>query len=104
MRARYTAYAVGEVDFILATTHPESPHFQADAAAWKVEVGRFCRQTTFEALTVAESRADGDAGMVRFFATLSAGGQDASFGEESTFARVGGRWLYVAGERVERGG
>ncbi|MFT5684460.1 MAG: SEC-C motif-containing protein [Myxococcota bacterium] len=99
MRSRYAAYAVGEVDYILTTTHTSSPHFQADAEVWREEVRRFCQQVSFQALRVDHAEAEGDAGMVRFFATLKQGEKDASFGEESTFARVDGRWLYVAGKR-----
>ena len=100
MRARYAAYAVGEVDFILATTHPDGPHFQADAAKWRDEVRQFSQQTAFEGLRVEHAEESGDAATVRFHATLSRGGKDASFGEESTFAKVDGRWLYVAGTAV----
>lgn len=98
MRSRYAAYAVGEVDYILSTTHPASPHFQADAGSWRAEVQRFCQQVTFLGLRIDHAESAGDAGTVKFFATLQQGGGDASFGEESTFARVDGRWLYLAGK------
>jgi SEC-C motif-containing protein len=98
MRARYAAYAVGEVDFILATTHPASPHFRADTATWRSEVQRFSQQTRFESLTVKLAEEDGDTARVRFFARLRQGARDASFGEESTFRRVDGRWLYLDGK------
>ena len=97
MRARYSAYAVGEVGFILSTTHPDSPHFKSNTAAWRADVSHFSLQTTFQSLTVHHAQEDGDTAMVRFFATLKQGARDASFGEESQFARVDGRWLYVHG-------
>ena len=96
MRSRYSAYAVGEVDYILATTHPDSPHFQADTAAWKSDVRRFCQQTTFERLTVEHAEEGDGAAQVRFHAALKQGTQDASFTEQSQFYRVGGAWLYFA--------
>ena len=67
------------------------------------EVIAFCQLTSFEALEVYEHSEDGDRGEVAFFATLSRGGKDTSFGERSTFYRVDGRWLYHSGEPIGRG-
>ena len=96
MRSRYVAYATGQVDYVMATTAPESPHHRADAAAWRAELLEWCEQVSFDKLSVISSSESGDAGRVRFFAHLTAGGRDVSFGEDSTFVRRGGRWLYVA--------
>jgi len=101
MRARYAAYAVGEVDYILTTTHPDSPHFRPNTAAWRADVRHFSLRTTFQSLTVHHAQEDGDTAQVRFFATLKQGDQDASFGEESQFSRVDGRWLYVHGTAAQ---
>ncbi|MCO4773120.1 MAG: zinc chelation protein SecC, partial [Deltaproteobacteria bacterium] len=50
MRSRYAAYAVGAVDYVLATTHPAGPHWRADRAAWARDVRGFCEGTDFEGL------------------------------------------------------
>lgn len=102
MRSRYTAYATGAVTHLMRTTHPESPHFRPDGRAWAEELRRYCEVVTFEGLTVHSAISEGDTGRVRFFARLSARGRDQSFGEDSRFLRVGGRWSYVDGERIER--
>ena len=101
MRSRYAAYAAGEVDYILATTHPSSPHFKRNTAAWRAEVRHFSLQTTFQSLTVQQSSENGDRARVRFFATLKQGTRDVSFGEESEFIRVDGRWLYMHGTATQ---
>ncbi len=101
MRSRYTAYATGDVTHLVRTTHPASPHRQADARAWAEELRRYCAAVRFEGLEVREAGADGDTGRVTFFARLSHDGRDLSFGEASTFRRVDGRWLYLDGERLE---
>lgn len=88
MRSRYSAYALGLVDYVLATTHPDGPPTSAESVA------RFCRDTAFEGLTVEHHSEDGDHGEVRFHAQLTQHGQDASFSEHSVFERVDGRWLY----------
>lgn len=97
MRSRYCAYAIGAVDYILATTHPEGPHFEADARAWASEVAEFCEHTRFEGLEVRSSDEQGDRGEVTFLARLRQGGRDVSFVERSTFVREQGRWLYHSG-------
>lgn len=96
MRSRYVAYATGAVSYVMATTSPDSPHVRADIGAWEEEILAWCQAVRFERLEVLESSQDGDAGQVRFFAHLRAGDRDVSFGEDSTFVRKGGRWLYVA--------
>ena len=97
MRARYCADALGEVDFILSTTHPDSPQASRDAARWRAEVRQFSTQTDFRALTVQHAEEDGDTARVRFHATLQQGDRDSSFGEESLFYRIDGKWLYLSG-------
>lgn len=97
MRSRYSAYALGLVDYVLDTTDPSGPQHQADRGAWRKSVEEFCQQTRFVGLDVLEYSADGDEGRVRFFAHLERQGQDTSFGEASRFRRVQGRWLYHSG-------
>jgi SEC-C motif-containing protein len=98
MRSRYCAYAIGEVDYVLATTHPEGPQFRGDTGEWADDVRRFCASTRFEGLEVRSSRADGDRGEVVFFARLTQAGRDVSFVEHSVFVRENGRWLYYSGD------
>ena len=38
MRSRYSAYALGLVDYIIDTTLPAGPHWQADRSAWASEL------------------------------------------------------------------
>lgn len=98
MRSRFAAYAVGDVDYIIATTDPEGPQYRDDREAWAADIRRFSTTTRFEGL---ELRAVGpvadDRGEVTFFAKLSREGQDVSFAERSFFVRRAGRWLYTSG-------
>lgn len=94
MRSRFAAYALGLVDYIVATTDPSGPMWQADGQAWRVEIHRFCRDTRFRELRVLERGEDGDEGRVRFRCVLAVGEEEASVGEDSRFRRVDGRWLY----------
>lgn len=98
MRSRFSAYAVGAVDYLIATTDPAGPQFRADRDRWAQEIAEFCKRTRFEKLAVRSASADGDQGEVAFFAWLSRDGEDVSFGERSRFSRSDGRWLYHSGE------
>lgn len=103
MRARYAAYAIGDVGFVIRTTHPDGPIAQDDRVAWKRELTEYCRATRFEGLTVLEHTIDEAAGRatVTFTARLSQAGRDVSFTERSLFVREGARWAYHSGENVE---
>jgi SEC-C motif-containing protein len=98
MRARYSAYAAGEVRYIMDTTHPDSPYYQTERKAWFKELKAYVNQVQFLGLRVISSGSDGDVGHVRFRATLMQDGRDASFEEHSRFERVDGVWLYVVRE------
>ncbi|PRQ03637.1 hypothetical protein ENSA5_13920 [Enhygromyxa salina] len=101
MRSRYSAYAVGAVEYLLDTTDPEGPQHRDDRAAWAEEIRRFSTLTRFQKLEVREvGPIVDDRAEVLFFAKLSREGQDVSFAERSVFVRRDGRWFYVSGEHV----
>jgi SEC-C motif domain protein len=100
MRSRFTAYALGDVGYIMRTTHPRSPQTQPDAKAWRQDLKAFCRQTDFLGLQIrrVEESAQEKVGWVTFRAILMQAGRDASFTEKSQFEQVNGRWYYLSGE------
>jgi SEC-C motif-containing protein len=86
MRSRYTAYALGEADYIVATEKP---------APARASIAATMRTTRFLRLEVLESRGGpGDVeGLVHFRAYSDRGALD----ERSRFARdTAGRWVYRA--------
>lgn len=97
MRSRWSAYALGEVDYILATTHPDGPHHRSDTDAWREDVAAFCDSTDFERLEVHGSGFGPDGAWVEFTAHLRQGAGDASFRERSRFQPHEGRWRYLDG-------
>ena len=96
MRSRYSAYALGNVRHIMATTHPDSPRQQEDKAAWRRYLKHFCQQTTFAALTILDSDEADEQATVTFWAGLMQQGEDVSYTEQSQFEKINGRWLYIA--------
>ena len=101
MRSRYTAYALGEVDYIVDTTSARAPERSESLQTWRMQIEQFIKHTEFEGLTIESSRVDGDTGHVTFLATLTQAGLDASFREHSLFERANGRWFYVDAEEIE---
>lgn len=94
MRARYSAFALHDADFIMRTTHKDSPHRKEDRRLWIAEILAFATQTQFVALTILETTED----TVTFRAGLMQNLRDSSFTEKSSFRCVKGKWLYVTGQ------
>ncbi len=97
MRARYTAYALGDVRFILQTERPNPPRTAKEQAAHRHSLKEFSQNTQFLGLQILDEATleDGRA-TVTFHATLLQDGQDASFTERSLFALRNGRWVYIS--------
>ena len=94
MRSRYTAYALGLVDYVIDTTHPDHPAWNANRATWAAELRAWCDEATFTKLTVHGHGEEDGAGWVSFTADYTAGGRSGALAELSRFSRVDGRWLY----------
>jgi SEC-C motif-containing protein len=91
MRSRYSAYALGLADYIIDTTHPESPLFEKNIEKWNRSILEFSNSTRFIGLDI-ENESDNK---VTFFAILNTLGKDTSFRERSLFKKEDGKWLYV---------
>jgi SEC-C motif-containing protein len=90
MRSRYSAFAVGDTAYLLATWHPATRPSSVDldpAVEW--------RRLRIRDLTGGTE--DDDAGTVEFFAHYwdSARSQYGRQHENSRFVREGRRWFYV---------
>lgn len=84
MRSRYSAYAVGDTDYVWRTWHPRTRPTQVTHDP----------RTTWTGLEVLE--ADGE--VVEFRAHHDGADGPGTLHERSTFARRAGRWFYVDGE------
>lgn len=101
MRSRYSAYKLGLIDYLIATTDPEGPMWEDDHDEWAQQIRDFVRYTHFVGLTVhafkppsAEDPSATLTAMVHFTAHLRRDGLDVSMTERSLFRRLDGRWLY----------
>ena len=93
MRSRYSAYALGLSDYLLATWHPDTRPAELDVATPP--------QPKWIGLDVVRHIPDGDAATVEFVARYRVGGRAHRLCETSRFIREDGRWYYRDGELAE---
>ena len=90
MRSRYTAYAMGRDEYVLATWHAStrpSVLFEPGEARPK-----------WVGLSVEAEETAGDRATVRFVAKARTSAGAMTLSETSRFVREDGRWFYVDGE------
>jgi SEC-C motif-containing protein len=94
MKSRYSAYAIGNTNYILKTTHPNNLNFTEDETQWKSDIKSFCDNTDFLRLEIIDYNLDENISFVTFKAKLSSG----DMVEKSKFLKENGIWLYESGE------
>ncbi len=89
MRSRYSAYVVGQIEYLLATWHPSTAPGELELSPVK-----------WLGLDVRHAEETGDAGVVEFVARLRVNGRAQRMHEISSFVRQDGRWYYIEGQMV----
>ncbi len=95
MRSRYTAYARGAIDHLVAT-HDAATRAALDVAA----MTRWSRDTIWLGLAIVATEAGGaddEIGVVELIARGATAGVPFAHRERSRFRKVSGRWYYVDG-------
>jgi SEC-C motif-containing protein len=90
MASRFTAFAIGDADYLLATWHPSTRPADLvpdDAVRW----------VRLEVIDTADGGPFDTTGAVEFRAYYRAPGGQGVLHERSNFLREDGRWLYVNG-------
>ncbi len=98
MRARYSAYTTGDIDFIIDSTHPghRDDMNREEIEAWSTK----SEWSGLEIIDTAEGCEDDEWGIVEFKANFKINGEDLSHHERSEFFKVDGKWYFVDGEPV----
>ena len=93
MRSRYSAFCVGNIDYLIATLHPEKRQ-EDDRETLRNSI----TNTHWNRLKVIASRQknaqQGEVEFVAFFGTTA----EEQMHERSQFVKKGGRWYYFDGE------
>jgi SEC-C motif-containing protein len=90
MRSRYSAYALGLIDYLLATWHPSTAPGEMELPPVK-----------WIDLEVRHTESSADAGIVEFIARCRVNGRAQRLHETSRFVRLDGRWFYIDGQMAE---
>lgn len=92
VRARFSAYRIGDIDFIIQTTHPQGTSYMADEKRWRARLDAFCLSNRFINLNIID---DGD-DWVHFTSYMQSMMQPEPFTaeERSLFKHENGKWLY----------
>ncbi len=101
MRARYTAYVEGNVDFIVETTWPEKQE-QLD----REHIQEWSQNAEWHGLEIHDTVKGGEQdeeGIVRFKAFYTdSNGEDIEHHERSFFQKHEGKWYFVDGEPAQQ--
>lgn len=94
MRSRYTAFTLGDSEYLLRSWHPSTRPGLLDLAAEPAPkwIGLQVRQHV---------QTGEDSAIVEFVARYRVGGRAHRLHETSRFVREGGRWFYVDGDIAE---
>lgn len=90
MRSRYTAYALKNENYLLATYHPDTR--PADLAPQNDEV----KWIDLKIISKEKGMPTDTEGMVEFVARYKIGGRAFKMTEKSRFFRIENRWYYYA--------
>ncbi len=93
MKSRYSAYGVGDSNYIIKTTHPDNAEYTTDIKSWKESILSFSKQSDFLGLEILEFIDGEKEAFVTFSAQLSSG----DLKEKSRFLKPYDRWLYIDG-------
>jgi len=91
MRSRYTAYVLGNVDYLAASWHPST-------RPQPLELGSDIEWLGLEVLSYKAGLANDSKGSVEFIARYQQQGRMGQAHENSRFVREQGVWLYLDGD------
>jgi SEC-C motif-containing protein len=95
MRARYSAYAKGTIEFIISSTHPDR-RSECDEKAIRLWSAN-SEWTGFEIVSTENGSAADSEGSVEFIARFTEDRIKKTLHETAMFKRIDGNWYYVDG-------
>ena len=95
MKSRYTAFCLGDIDYLIATLHPDK-RTEKD----RKELTKSINNTTWLGLTIIDSsqgKKNDKLGYVEFVAVFKIS-EPQQLHERSKFLKTDGKWFYVEGD------
>lgn len=97
MRSRYTAFVLGNMDYLDKTCTPEL-RAESDAEARGPQAAAMPQWLGLKILRTVKGGAGDDTGQVEFIVQYKLNGQTLSRHELSDFRRIDGNWIFTASE------
>jgi len=99
MRSRYSAYTQVEMDYLLATLHPDkrAEHDEESARQWASD----SQWHGLEIRSAVDGGEDDAKGSVEFVAEFTYDGERQVHHENAFFSKEDGQWYFVEGEPVK---
>ncbi len=101
MKSRFTAFVVGNINYIINTTHEDNIEYSSDKSKWREDIQDVVNSTDFNKLEILEFIDGEEEAYVTFKLGLKQKGLDTSFTEKSKFLKIDGKWLYRSGEFLD---
>jgi SEC-C motif domain protein len=98
LRARFSAYVLRDVDFIMQTTHPESPRVEK-AERWRASLEAYTLRTVYQDLDILNVDADAITYTVAYWSMGRVA--DESYTTRSYFKQHEGKWYYFEDSKIE---
>lgn len=93
MRSRYSAFALGEPDYLRGTWHPDKRPSRVRLDEQQKWIGLSIKATE-------AGRESDDRGCVEFVARFKIAGKGHRLHENSRFEKIDGRWYYLDGDHL----
>ena len=93
MRSRYSAFALGEEDYLLASWHPQTRPSRVRLDPQQKWIGLSIKSTE-------AGQVDDVKGIVEFVARFKIAGKGHRLHERSRFENIDGRWFYLDGDHL----
>ncbi len=97
MKSRYSAYYIGDANYIIKTTHEDNPLYEKDIKIWKENLEDVSRGTIWRNLTIIDFIEGENESFVTFIANFEGG----NLKEKSFFIKEQGTWKYRNYEILE---
>ena len=97
MRSRYTAFTLGEAEYLVRTLAEAHPDRGLPRAELLRSLGIAKDRLRYQSLAILDDRRSERTGEVLFAARITEGGADCSFVELSDFEHDGTGWRYLSG-------
>lgn len=106
VRARYSAYVLGFLEYIIKTTHPLYvplySSYEFDEKKWMKDLKSLSADRKFIDLKILHIESDGKKAFAFFYIKFMEKNKERGFLERNFFEKINGKWFYKLGNILEK--